>query len=148
MCGCGRTIRVSKKVLTEAPILCGGCGGEFTVQDPDTDDHDADDVSGWRGDEPDDEDGSGRRRERAGRRDRAAVRYLAARAGWFVLHAFHHHGLTAAAEAISHSGGAGCDPDGCSAGGRPRRVASEPSRVSRRGLSVAIPCGWCYQDSR
>jgi len=68
MCGCGRTIRVSKKVLAEAPILCGGCGGEFTVQDPDTDDHDADDESGWRGDEPDDEDGSGRRRERAGRR--------------------------------------------------------------------------------
>lgn len=42
-CRCGRTIRVSRKVLAEAPILCGACGGEFTVQDSDSDaDADAD----------------------------------------------------------------------------------------------------------
>jgi hypothetical protein len=30
-CGCGRIIRASKKVLAEAPIICGSCGEEFKV---------------------------------------------------------------------------------------------------------------------
>jgi hypothetical protein len=42
---------------------------------------------------------------------REVLRYLALRAGWFVLHVFHHHGLGPPAEAMGHSGGAGCDAD-------------------------------------
>jgi hypothetical protein len=32
-CGCDRRIRVAKTVLTDAPIMCGSCGGDFTADD-------------------------------------------------------------------------------------------------------------------
>lgn len=32
-CSCGRVIRASRKVLAEAPILCGLCGGPFLMVD-------------------------------------------------------------------------------------------------------------------
>lgn len=53
-CDCGRTIRVANAVLEQAPIVCGGCGGEFWVRD---DDQDQDGAGGDEGEtdvEPDD----------------------------------------------------------------------------------------------
>jgi hypothetical protein len=37
MSECGRKIRVSQGVLAEAPIVCGACGTEFTLRDPEDD---------------------------------------------------------------------------------------------------------------
>ena len=68
-CDCGRTIRVAKAVLAQAPITCGGCGSEFRVRDEDEQDADkpADDEPA--DDEPVDgeaEDRTGRDRVEAG----------------------------------------------------------------------------------
>jgi len=35
-CECPRVIRVGKTVLTQAPILCGGCGKAFCAEKPAT----------------------------------------------------------------------------------------------------------------
>ncbi|MGZ4662642.1 MAG: hypothetical protein ACXVYB_15325, partial [Arthrobacter sp.] len=32
-CPCGRSIRIAASTLTEAPVICGACGGTFTPKD-------------------------------------------------------------------------------------------------------------------
>lgn len=38
VCGCGRRIRASRTVLAAGPIICGVCGGEFTLDTDPADD--------------------------------------------------------------------------------------------------------------
>jgi hypothetical protein len=41
-CECPRVIRVGKTVLTQAPIICGGCGKEFCAEEAGDEDQDSD----------------------------------------------------------------------------------------------------------